>query len=92
MNYAFFYYGYDDFSDSWAQDIEFFFNIRPVITGHKNDKIKTSELQNDRGFISLHPESNGHDYVEIGGIKWATMNVGATKVTDVGLYFQWGDT
>ena len=36
--------------------------------------------------------ANGHDYIEIGGIKWATMNVGATAVTDTGLYFQWGDT
>ena len=35
---------------------------------------------------------NGHDYVEIGGLKWATMNIGATSVTDYGLYFQWGDT
>ena len=35
---------------------------------------------------------NGHPYVEIGGLKWATMNVGATSVTDYGLYFQWGDT
>ena len=35
---------------------------------------------------------NGHDYVEIGGVKWATMNIGATAVTDTGLYFQWGDT
>ena len=33
-----------------------------------------------------------HDFVEIGGIKWATMNIGATSVTDYGLYFQWGDT
>ena len=33
-----------------------------------------------------------HDYVEIGGIKWATMNLGASNVTDYGLYFQWGDT
>jgi len=33
----------------------------------------------------------GHEYVEIGGLKWATMNVGATGVTDYGLYFQWGD-
>ena len=32
-----------------------------------------------------------HDYVEIGGIKWATMNIGATGITDGGLYFQWGD-
>ena len=33
----------------------------------------------------------GHDYVEIGGLKWATMNVGANSITDTGLYFQWGD-
>lgn len=33
-----------------------------------------------------------HQYVEIGGIKWATMNIGASKVTDYGLYFQCGDT
>ena len=35
---------------------------------------------------------NGHEYVEIGGLKWATMNIGANSVTDYGLYFQWGDT
>lgn len=33
-----------------------------------------------------------HDYIEIGGIKWATKNVGACEITDYGLYFQWGDT
>lgn len=33
-----------------------------------------------------------HDYVEIGGLKWATKNIGACDVTDYGLYFQWGDT
>lgn len=33
----------------------------------------------------------GHEYVEIGGIKWATKNVGAQSITDTGLYFQWGD-
>lgn len=31
-------------------------------------------------------------YVEIGGVKWATMNIGANSITDGGLYFQWGDT
>ncbi len=35
---------------------------------------------------------NGHDYVEIGGLKWATMNIGANSVADYGQYFQWGDT
>ena len=34
----------------------------------------------------------GHQYVEIGGLKWATMNIGASKPSDYGLYFQWGDT
>lgn len=38
------------------------------------------------------PPTPTHDYVEIGGIKWATMNVGANNITDTGLYFQWGDT
>jgi len=33
-----------------------------------------------------------HDYVEIGGVKWATKNVGANAITDYGLHFQWGDT
>jgi len=31
------------------------------------------------------------NFVEIGGLKWATCNVGADKPTDAGLYFQWGD-
>lgn len=53
--------------------------------------------------VSLIIENNGveynpytdpcqqHDYVEIGGVKWATKNVGACDVTDYGLLFQWGD-
>ena len=35
---------------------------------------------------------NGHEYVEIGGLKWATMNIGATSPEEAGLYFAWGDT
>lgn len=39
---------------------------------------------------------NNHDFVEIGGIKWATMNVGATTVADswetsYGDYYAWGE-
>lgn len=35
----------------------------------------------------------GYDYVDFGTFgKWATKNIGATKVTDTGHYFQWGDT
>ena len=41
---------------------------------------------------SPEPPTPSHDYVEIAGTKWATMNIGASSVTDYGLYFQWGDT
>lgn len=40
---------------------------------------------------SVH-SAPSHDYVEIGGLKWATKNIGAETETDTGLYFQWGDT
>ena len=39
--------------------------------------------------------NNGYDYVDLelpSGTLWATCNVGASKPTDYGLYFQWGDT
>lgn len=39
--------------------------------------------------------NNGYEYVDLGlqsGTKWATCNVGASKPSDSGLYFQWGDT
>ena len=41
------------------------------------------------------PDYNGHEYVDLGlpsGLKWATMNVGATKPEDYGEYFAWGET
>lgn len=40
-------------------------------------------------------DNNGHDYVDLGlpsGTLWATKNVGALGLSDVGIYFQWGDT
>lgn len=38
--------------------------------------------------------NNGFEYVDLGlptGTLWATMNVGASKPSEAGLYFQWGD-
>ena len=35
---------------------------------------------------------DGYPYVIINGVKWATMNIGATSETEYGLYFAWGDT
>ena len=39
--------------------------------------------------------NNGYEYVDLvlpSGTLWATMNVGASKPSESGLYFQWGDT
>ena len=39
--------------------------------------------------------NNGFDYVDLGlpsGTLWAACNVGASKPSESGLYFQWGDT
>jgi len=46
---------------------------------------KTEERIVDNNYV------NTHDYVEIDGIKWATTNVGASSVTDIGQRFMWGD-
>lgn len=45
--------------------------------------------------VSRDVNLNGHDYVDLdlpSRTLWATMNVGASKPSDSGLYFQWGDT
>ena len=48
-------------------------------------------MKNKQGSSPV-PPTPSHDYVEIGGIKWATMNIGASTIYDTGLYFKWGDT
>ncbi len=45
--------------------------------------------------ISFADGTNGHEYVDLGlpsGTKWATCNVGASKSTEYGDYFAWGET
>lgn len=38
-------------------------------------------------------DDNSHEYVDLGlSVKWATMNVGASKPEDYGDYFAWGET
>jgi len=54
------------------------------IEGKEETCTKTFEITQQAG-------SHTSDYVEIGGVKWATKNVGASSVTDYGLYFAWGD-
>ena len=49
-------------------------------------------IKDGSGVNFIDDPYKGHEYVEIGGLKWATMNIGANSITDTGLYFQWGDT
>lgn len=43
--------------------------------------------------IQAIQEINGHAYVDMGnGLKWATMNVGASSPEEYGDYFAWGET
>lgn len=57
------------------------------------DKPNVSLIEATQGinYLPVDPY-NGHAYVEIGGVKWATKNVGASSITDPGLFFHWGDT
>ena len=50
----------------------------------------TTTVKDDDG--KKHYFYRGHEYVEIGGIKWAVTNVGAEKESDSGLYFAFGET
>jgi len=60
--------------------------VSPEEYNKVKDKFDVVEIVGDKS----KPDTNGHDYVEIGGIKWATMNVGASSETDYGNYYQYG--
>ncbi len=45
--------------------------------------------------VEKNPTIDGFEYVDLGlpsGLKWATMNVGASKYEEYGDYFAWGET
>lgn len=44
-------------------------------------------------FKTVNNKINGHEFVDLGnGLKWATINVGATSEVGVGDYYAWGET
>ena len=49
----------------------------------------TATIKDDDG--KEHYFYRGHEYIEIGGVKWAVTNVGAEKETNSGLYFAFGE-
>ena len=55
-------------------------------------KPHVSLTNDDEAIHYIKDQYTGHDYIEIANTKWAIMNVGASSITDTGLFFQWGDT
>ena len=52
-----------------------------------------AESSNQREEKITADGSNGHEYVDLGlSVKWAAMNLGATKVSDCGDHYAWGET
>ena len=76
------------------------FDTEDNYLAYRNDKDKylkpNVSLCEDKGGIYYnYLPPTVYEYVDLGlssGTKWATMNVGASKSSDYGLYFQWGDT
>lgn len=67
-----------------------------VMKGDKVIATYTAE-QADKVVFEEAPAPSGPEYVEIGGLKWATKNLGATTVagapaTCYGDYYAWGET
>lgn len=77
----------------YAQKVEVYLNGKHIDTYYNTPK-------NQYRFVFKQVDNwqniNGYEYVEIGGLKWAKMNVGATTVADspdtsYGKYYAWGE-
>ena len=62
----------------------------------KAERFVSGDIESDEKFLRKRTgdkDSSGHEYVDLGlSVKWATMNVGAARISDYGGYFAWGET
>ncbi len=61
----------------------------------QNSNILKWEKKDTTQSLPVSGQIAGHDYIDLGlpsGTLWATYNVGATKPTEFGDYFAWGET
>lgn len=71
-------------------------NAQSFVVVHKTDgtraEYQTKDINKIEFLEKLDPY-NGHEYVDLGlSVKWATMNIGASKREDYGNYYAWGET
>ncbi len=60
----------------------------------KNDSVSYCVHENEVHYNKWIDPYNGYEYVDLGlqsGVKWATMNVGASKPEEEGFFFSWGN-
>ena len=59
----------------------------------EKDARKGAESSNQGEEKTTADVINGHEYVDLGlSVKWAAMNLGATRVSDRGGHYAWGET
>lgn len=67
-------------------------------TNNDNDETLDTEEDEEETYTvsdATDTDDNGYEYVDLGlssGLKWATVNIGATLPADYGDYFAWGET
>ena len=67
----------------------------PTASHHSGWAMEGEIDPGDSGSGNTGSENDDHEWVDLGlpsGLKWATMNVGATSPEDYGDYFAWGET
>ena len=63
-------------------------NITQKVQSKPSSRKQSIVPAETRGYL------NGHEWVDLGlpsGTKWATMNIGATRSTEEGTYYAWGE-
>lgn len=70
--------------------------LKPVADVDCNGNVTLADVSALRDVLlhaGIGQEPIVHEAVDLGlSVKWATMNIGATSVTDFGDYFAWGET
>ena len=80
-----YFYSQDDSLLIWM-DVEHYNQKSNILKWEKKDTTQS---------LPVSGQIAGHDYIDLGlpsGTLWATYNVGATKPTEYGDYFAWGET
>ena len=81
------------FTDSEGKTATYTKKAPLEVTRNSNQLIGSFSIAEEKWKGESHYYINGHEYIDMGnGVKWATMNVGASAPEKYGDYFAWGET